>query len=67
MLRRTTTKCSLIYGVKQDCLMGNTFNASLSTGRRSKVSRYDWVMMKFESEESNGEEAIIYLGKVLAL
>jgi hypothetical protein len=34
---------------------------------QSKVSRYDWVMMKFESEENNGEEAIIYPGKVLAL
>jgi hypothetical protein len=33
MLRRTTTKCSLIYGVKQDCLMGNTFNAGLSTDK----------------------------------
>jgi hypothetical protein len=35
--------------------------------RQSEGSRYDWVMMKFESEEKNGEEAIIYPGKVLAL
>ncbi len=35
--------------------------------RHSKGSRYDWVMMKFESKENNGEEAIVYPGKVLAL
>jgi hypothetical protein len=35
--------------------------------RRSKGSRYDWVMMKFESEENNGEEAIIYPRRGLAL
>jgi hypothetical protein len=35
--------------------------------RQSKGSRYDWVMMKVESKESNGEEAIIYPRKVLAL
>jgi hypothetical protein len=35
--------------------------------RQSEGSRYDWVMMKFESEENNGEEAIVYPRKVLAL
>jgi hypothetical protein len=35
--------------------------------RQSHGSRYEWVMMKFASEENNGEEAIIYPGKVLAL
>jgi hypothetical protein len=33
MLRRTTTKCSLIYGVKQDWQMGNTFDAGLGTDK----------------------------------
>jgi hypothetical protein len=39
----------------------------LSQYRQSKGSRYDWVMMKFESEENNGKEAIVYSRKVLAL
>jgi hypothetical protein len=32
-VEKTTTKCSLTYGVKQDCLMGNTFDAGLSTDK----------------------------------
>jgi hypothetical protein len=35
--------------------------------RQSKGSRYDWVMMKFESKENNGEEPIVYPRKVNAL
>jgi hypothetical protein len=35
--------------------------------KQSERSRYDWVMMKFESKENNGEEAIVYPRKVLTL
>jgi hypothetical protein len=30
-------KCSLIYGVRQGCLMGNTFDAGLSTDKAREV------------------------------
>jgi hypothetical protein len=35
--------------------------------RQSERSRYNWVVMKFESEENNGEEPIVYPKKVLTL
>jgi hypothetical protein len=33
--------------------------------RQSEGSRYDWVMMKFESKGNNGEEPIVYPRKGL--
>jgi hypothetical protein len=34
---------------------------------QSEGSRYDWVMMKFEYKENNGEQLIVYPRKVLTL
>jgi hypothetical protein len=42
MLERTTTKCSLIYGVRQGCLMGNTFDAGLGTDKAREAGMIGW-------------------------
>jgi hypothetical protein len=70
-----------IYGVEKDnnqMFFDIWCTARLSNGQyiqwllasvqtKGGKSRYDWMMMKFESEENNGEEAIVYPRKVLAL